>query len=488
MRDPEGAARHLSDVDAICVPGGFGVRGIEGKIGALTYARTNRIPTLGLCLGLQCMVIEYSRNVAGLEKADSTEFDPDSPEPVIATMAEQLAYVEGAGDLGGTMRLGLYPAALKPGSHRRARPTAPSGSRSGTGTATRSTTPTATQLEEAGLVFSGTSPDNNLVEFVELPRDEHPYYVATQAHPELRSRPTRPHPLFTGLVGAAIERQKELRFPIDETGLRREPDRRADYARPVVQRPGAASTRASVSAACSSSCGPRAARRRVVASGAGPVEPGRRRRWSASSAGPAERGEQSLGGERGGLVEEAVRPGDHQLVLDRPPEAAREVLARRAGRDRRGRARTAPRPLPWRPWGRAAETPDAQVRVGVGVALEQGLDRVLVVAAERGPPDQHPPRQVDVVGGGLVEQVEVLRRGRGPGERVNAAVRCSASSARSAATSATRASRRGISTGRAPLLGGLSARRSRARRRWGSARSPAATAGSRAGRPWTARP
>ena len=116
----EGASRHLQDVDAICVPGGFGVRGLEGKIGALNYARTNRIPTLGLCLGLQCMVIEYSRNVAGLEKADSTEFDPDSPEPVIATMAEQLAYVEGAGDLGGTMRLGLYPALLKPGSIARA--------------------------------------------------------------------------------------------------------------------------------------------------------------------------------------------------------------------------------------------------------------------------------------------------------------------------------------------------------------------------------
>jgi CTP synthase len=218
-----GAARLLSDVDAMCVPGGFGVRGLEGKIGALTYARTHGIPTLGLCLGLQCMVIEYSRNVAGLEKADSTEFDPDSPEPVIATMEEQLAYVEGAGDLGGTMRLGLYPAHLKPGSivreaygaewiderHRH---------RYEVNNAYRDT------LEEAGMVFSGTSPDNNLVEFVELSRDEHPYYVSTQAHPELRSRPTRPHPLFAGLVGAAIERQKELRFPIDETGLRRDPD------------------------------------------------------------------------------------------------------------------------------------------------------------------------------------------------------------------------------------------------------------------------
>jgi CTP synthase len=217
-----GAAKNLQDVDAVCVPGGFGVRGIEGKLGALTYARTHGIPTLGLCLGLQCIVIEYSRSVLGLEKAGSTEFDPDTPEPVIATMAEQLAFVEGAGDLGGTMRLGLYPAALKEGSiarevyesgrieeRHRHRYEVNNGYRD--------------QLEEAGLVFSGTSPDNNLVEFVELPRDVHPYYIATQAHPELRSRPTRPHPLFKGLVGAAIERQKELRFPIDETGLRREP-------------------------------------------------------------------------------------------------------------------------------------------------------------------------------------------------------------------------------------------------------------------------
>jgi CTP synthase len=217
---PEGAARLLADVDAICVPGGFGIRGIEGKLGALTYARTQGIPTLGLCLGLQCMVIEYARSVAGLEKAASTEFDPDCTEPVIATMAEQHAYVEGAGDLGGTMRLGMYPALLKAGSVVRAtygsdrveerhrhRYEVNNGYRE--------------QLESAGLVFSGTSPDNTLVEYVELPADVHPYYVSTQSHPELRSRPTRPHPLFAGLVGAAIARQRELRIPIDETGLRR---------------------------------------------------------------------------------------------------------------------------------------------------------------------------------------------------------------------------------------------------------------------------
>lgn len=217
---PEGAAHHLSEVDAVCVPGGFGIRGIEGKLGALTYARTHGIPTLGLCLGLQCMVIEYARSVAGLEKAASTEFDPDCPEPVIATMAEQHAYVDGAGDLGGTMRLGLYPALLQEGSIVRAtygndRVEERHRHRYEVNNAYRE------QLEGAGLVFSGTSPDNNLVEYVELPADVHPYYVATQAHPELRSRPTRPHPLFAGLVGAAIARQRELRIPIDETGLRR---------------------------------------------------------------------------------------------------------------------------------------------------------------------------------------------------------------------------------------------------------------------------
>ncbi|HVK27639.1 MAG TPA: CTP synthase [Nocardioides sp.] len=219
---PAGATRHLSDVDAICVPGGFGIRGLEGKLGALTYARAHGIPTLGLCLGLQSMVIEYARTELGLTKAGSTEFDPDTPEPVIATMEEQKSIVEGAGDLGGTMRLGLYPAALTPGSiaaevygaesieerHRH---------RYEVNNAYRA------QLEEAGLVFSGINPDLDLVEFVELPRDVHPYYIGTQAHPELRSRPTRPHPLFAGLVGAAISRQRETRLEIDESGLHPEP-------------------------------------------------------------------------------------------------------------------------------------------------------------------------------------------------------------------------------------------------------------------------
>ena len=220
---PAGAARHLADVDAVCVPGGFGIRGIEGKLGALTYARTQGIPTLGLCLGLQCMVIEYSRNVAGLEKAASTEFDPDCPEPVIATMEEQKSFVEGAGDLGGTMRLGLYPAALQAGTLvREAYGAAAIEERHRHRYEVNNHY--REQLEAAGMVFSGTNEDLGLVEFVELPRETHPYYVATQAHPELRSRPTRPHPLFRGLIGAAIERQKELRFPIDESGLRRKGD------------------------------------------------------------------------------------------------------------------------------------------------------------------------------------------------------------------------------------------------------------------------
>ena len=225
----EGAAHRLSEVDAICVPGGFGIRGIDGKLGALTYARTHGIPTLGLCLGLQCMVIEYARNVAGLEKAASTEFDPDVPEPVIATMEEQKSFVEGAGDLGGTMRLGLYPAELAKGSvvaeaYGSTRVEERHRHRYEVNNAYRD------QLSEAGIVFSGLNPDLDLVEFVELPRDVHPYYVATQAHPELRSRPTRPHPLFAGLVGAALERQRELRFPIDESGLRRVPEDEDDEA------------------------------------------------------------------------------------------------------------------------------------------------------------------------------------------------------------------------------------------------------------------
>jgi CTP synthase len=198
----EGARAHLSDVDAICVPGGFGVRGIEGKLGALKFARENGIPTLGLCLGLQCMVIEYARNVVGLEGASSTEFEADTKYPVIATMAEQVDILA-SGDMGATMRLGLFEAKLQEGSviaetygkttvHERHR------HRYEVNNSFRD------QISAAGLVFSGTSPDGNLVEFVELPREVHPYYVSTQAHPEFLSRPTKAHPLFHGLIKAAL--------------------------------------------------------------------------------------------------------------------------------------------------------------------------------------------------------------------------------------------------------------------------------------------
>jgi len=207
---PEGAARQLSDLDGIVVPGGFGVRGIEGKVGALRFARENGIPTLGLCLGLQCMVIEYARHVVGLADASSTEFDPDTENPVIATMAEQVDIIN-KGDLGGTMRLGLFEAALEPGSIAEDLYGAPIVAerhrhRYEVNNAFRSV------LAESGLRFSGISPDRVLVEFIELPRSTHPFYVGTQAHPELRSRPNRPHPLFEGLVGAALERQQASRL------------------------------------------------------------------------------------------------------------------------------------------------------------------------------------------------------------------------------------------------------------------------------------
>ena len=200
--NPETAKALLQDVDAICVPGGFGIRGIEGKVGALKFARENKIPTLGLCLGLQCMVIEAARNLAGINDAISAEFS-DSGTPVIATMDDQLDVVSGKGDLGGTMRLGLYKSDLLPGSvvadtygsneiserHRH---------RYEVNNKYRD------QISSAGLVFSGIFKEQDLVEFVELPKEVHPYYVGTQAHPELRSRPTRPHPLFVGLIAAAV--------------------------------------------------------------------------------------------------------------------------------------------------------------------------------------------------------------------------------------------------------------------------------------------
>ena len=193
----------FKDIDGIIVPGGFGYRGIEGKIEAIRYARENKIPYLGLCLGMQCAVIEFARNVCGMKKANSSEFIPDTPYPVIDLMSDQ----EDVTEKGGTMRLGIYACKLKDGTKARKlydnkeiiyerhrhryevsnelRPI----------------------LEEAGLVISGTSPDGRLVEIIEL--KDHPYFEATQAHPEFKSRPNRPHPLFLGFIEAALKERKK---------------------------------------------------------------------------------------------------------------------------------------------------------------------------------------------------------------------------------------------------------------------------------------
>ncbi len=197
---------YLDGLDGVLVPGGFGIRGIEGKIQAIRYAREHGVPFLGLCLGLQCAVIEYARNVLGLSSAHSSEFDPVTMDPVIDLMDTQ----KDISDMGGTMRLGLYPATLAEG------------------TIVRSLYDTEvvyerhrhrwevnnkyrTALEDAGMTLSGTSPDGRLVEFIEL--ENHPYFVATQAHPELLSRPDRPHPLFVGFVAAAKQRRKAHATP-----------------------------------------------------------------------------------------------------------------------------------------------------------------------------------------------------------------------------------------------------------------------------------
>ncbi|MBM3672872.1 MAG: CTP synthase [Actinobacteria bacterium] len=212
--DAEGllAEGRLRELDGIVIPGGFGFRGIEGKIAASGYAREQRIPYLGLCLGMQCAVIEFARSVCGMDDANSSEFDPRTMHPVIDLMDEQREVV----DMGGTMRLGLYPARLEPGSivhdaygddlvyerHRH---------RYEVNNKLRG------RLEEAGLVCSGASPDGRLVEFVELPVELHPFFVATQAHPEFQSRPDRPHPLFAAFVRAAAERAegRAPRLPIE---------------------------------------------------------------------------------------------------------------------------------------------------------------------------------------------------------------------------------------------------------------------------------
>lgn len=204
--DFEKTKEALSDAAGVVVPGGFGIRGIEGKINIVNYARENNIPFLGLCLGLQCAVIEFARNVAGLKEANSSEFEPNSPHPVVALMSEQ----ENIKEMGGTMRLGSYECHLQTGTvakkyynadiiHERHR------HRYEVNNHYREV------LQEKGLVFSGLSPDRRLVEIIELPG--HKYFVASQFHPEFKSRPENPHPLFMGLVEAAVnssDKQAEM--------------------------------------------------------------------------------------------------------------------------------------------------------------------------------------------------------------------------------------------------------------------------------------
>jgi CTP synthase len=208
-----GAAAVLSDVHGVLIPGGFGIRGIEGKIGAIRYARARGLPVLGLCLGLQCIVIEAARSV-GLARANSAEFDSSTPDPVISTMAGQEDVVAGEADLGGTMRLGAYPAVLEPSSivaqaYQTTQVSERHRHRYEVNNAYRD------RIAESGLKFSGMSPDGHLVEFVEYPAEMHPFVVGTQAHPELKSRPTRPHPLFVAFVGAAIAYKAAERLPVE---------------------------------------------------------------------------------------------------------------------------------------------------------------------------------------------------------------------------------------------------------------------------------
>jgi CTP synthase len=230
-----GAAAALDDVHGVLIPGGFGIRGIEGKIGAIAYARARGLPVFGLCLGLQCIVIEAARSV-GLTEANSAEFDPSTPDPVISTMADQEQIVAGEADLGGTMRLGAYPAVLEPDSivaqaYQSTEVSERHRHRYEVNNAYRD------RIAESGLRFSGTSPDGHLVEFVEYPPEMHSFVVGTQAHPELKSRPTRPHPLFVGFVGAAIDYKAAERLPVEIPEQRANGSQQHDGAEPSRSEP-----------------------------------------------------------------------------------------------------------------------------------------------------------------------------------------------------------------------------------------------------------
>ncbi|MGA7131459.1 MAG: CTP synthase [Mycobacterium sp.] len=230
-----GAAAMLEDVHGVLIPGGFGIRGIEGKIGAIAYARSRGLPVLGLCLGLQCIVIDAARSV-GLTQANSAEFDPSTPDPVISTMADQKEIVAGEADLGGTMRLGAYPAVLEPDSivaqaYQSTEVSERHRHRYEVNNAYRD------RIAESGLRFSGTSPDGHLIEFVEYPPEMHPFVVGTQAHPELKSRPTRPHPLFVGFVGAALDYKAAERLPVEIPEQRTNGSEQHDGAEPSLTEP-----------------------------------------------------------------------------------------------------------------------------------------------------------------------------------------------------------------------------------------------------------
>jgi CTP synthase len=209
------AAGRLSELDGMVIPGGFGIRGVEGKIAAAAFARENNLPCLGLCLGMQVMTIEYARHVLGMTDAHSTEFDPSTQHPVIDIMNDQRDVT----DKGGTMRLGAYYAVLEPGSK-----VANAYGESVVSERHRHryefNSQYRTRFEASGFVCSGTSPDRRLVEFIEL--KDHPFWVGTQAHPEFKSRPDRPHPLFRDMIGASLEYRAAANRPADAVGNRDE--------------------------------------------------------------------------------------------------------------------------------------------------------------------------------------------------------------------------------------------------------------------------
>jgi CTP synthase len=209
------AAGRLSELDGMVIPGGFGIRGVEGKIAAAAFARENNLPCLGLCLGMQVMTIEYARHVLGMTDAHSTEFDPSTQHPVIDIMNDQRDVT----DKGGTMRLGAYYAVLEPGSK-----VATAYGESVVSERHRHryefNSQYRTRFEASGFVCSGTSPDRRLVEFIEL--KDHPFWVGTQAHPEFKSRPDRPHPLFREMIGASLEYRAAAKRPADAPSARDE--------------------------------------------------------------------------------------------------------------------------------------------------------------------------------------------------------------------------------------------------------------------------